>query len=400
MVKNILKKITSFKKCSSELPCLLFYGTSRSSIACSLQTTNSTSLYHSFKTQLMPLLSVLLVGGSGFLGLHLVQRFCEHCPDIEIHIFDIRPIPDTISKYFTFDKEKVKFHKGDITSEDDLRHAFEDSKCEVVVHSASPIHGMSQEIYHKVNVEGTGTLLKVAKALAAKALVYTSSAGVVFNGDDVFNADELWPYPEVHMDGYNETKAAAEQAVMKANNPKNLLTVCLRPAGIFGPGDRQLVPGLRTAARLGQSKFQLGDNNNLFDWTYAGNVADAHVLAAQKILGPEASSIGGETFFITNDTPVYFWTLARTVWKADGHIDKYNIILCKPVALLAGYLSAFVSKLLNKEPGLTPFRVKITCATRYHDISKAKSVLGYTPAITLEEGIKHTLDWIYETHEN
>lgn len=347
------------------------------------------------------LTSVLLIGGSGFLGLHLVQQFYDRCPDVKIHVFDIRPIPDQISKYFTFDPTKVTFHKGDLTSESDIKNAIDSSQCEVVVHSASPIHGMSQDIYEKVNVVGTKTLLKVAKTTPVKALVYTSSAGVIFNGQDVYNADENWPYPEVHMDGYNLTKAIAEEAVMNANDPGSLLTVCLRPAGIFGPGDRQLVPGLRTAARLGQSKFQLGDNNNLFDWTYVGNVADAHVLAAQKILDPEfGSQIGGETFFITNDAPTYFWTLARTVWKADGHIDKYNIVLSRPVAIVAGRLSEVVSKLLKKEPGLTAFRAKITCATRYHDITKAKTVLGYTPEVSLEQGIQHTLDWIYETHKD
>lgn len=343
--------------------------------------------------------SVLLVGGAGFLGLHLVQQFYDHCPNTAIHVFDIRPIPDNVSKYFTFDKSKITFHQGDLTNEDDIERAITASGCEVIVHSASPMHGLGQEIYQKVNVVGTQALLKVAKRTAAQALIYTSSAGVIFNGQDVYNANELWPYPKVHMDGYNETKAIAETAVMRAND-EDLVTVCLRPAGIFGPGDRQLVPGLRTAARLGQSKFQLGDNNNLFDWSYAGNVADAHVIAAQKALDPKVrAQIGGETFFITNDTPVYFWTLARTVWKADGHIDKYNIVLSRPVAIVAGYLSQFFSGLLKKEPGLTAFRAKVTCATRYHDITKAKTLLGYEPAVLLEEGIRHTLDWIYETHE-
>lgn len=346
----------------------------------------------------MSLDSVLLIGGAGFLGLHLVQQFYDRCPETEIHVFDIRPLPEKLSKYFTFDASKVRFHQGDLTSEDDIEKAVSASRCDVIVHSASPMHGLAQEIYHKVNVVGTNALLKVAKRTSVKALVYTSSAGVIFNGQDVYNADESWPYPEVHMDGYNETKATAETAVMQAND-ESLLTVCLRPAGIFGPGDRQLVPGLRTAARLGQSKFQLGDNNNLFDWTYVGNVADAHVLAAQRILDTKyASSLGGETFFITNDAPTYFWTLARTVWKADGHIDKYNIVLSRPVAIFAGYLSLFFSNLLKKEPGLTAFRAKITCATRYHDISKAKKVLGYVPEVLLEDGIQHTLDWIYETH--
>ncbi|RKP32296.1 hypothetical protein METBISCDRAFT_12443 [Metschnikowia bicuspidata] len=349
----------------------------------------------------MSLSSVLLVGGAGFLGLHLIQQFHTHCPTTEIHIFDIRPIPNDISAYFTFDRSRVHFHKGDLTNEDDVRAAIATSRCEVVVHSASPMHGLSQDIYQRVNVVGTETLLRVARTMPVRALVYTSSAGVIFNGEDVFNGNELWPYCKVHMDGYNETKAAAEQAVMRANEPGVLLTVCLRPAGIFGPGDRQLVPGLRAAARMGQSKFQLGSNNNLFDWTYAGNVADAHVLATRRILDDEhALHLGGETFFITNDEPAYFWTLARTLWKADGHIDKKNIVIHRPVALVAGYLLKFVSGWLKKEPGLTPFRVRVVCATRYHDISKAKELLHYRPAVSLEEGIKHTLDWIYETHKD
>lgn len=344
----------------------------------------------------MSLSSVLLVGGSGFLGLHLIEQFHRRCPDVALHVFDVRPLPERLLAYFTFDPRRVTFHQGDITSEDDVSEAIATSGCEVVVHLALPMHGLPQAVYEKVNVAGTRNLLKVARALAVRALVYTLSAGVIFNGQDVRNADELWPYPAVHMDGYNETKALAETAVMAANSAE-LHTVCLRPAGIFGPGDRQLVPGLRAAARLGQSKFQLGDNNNLFDWTYAGNVADAHVLAARAVLDPVAAPrVAGQAFFVTNDAPTYFWTLARTVWKADGHIDRYNIVLSRPVAMVAGYLSQFVLRLLHKEPGLTPFRVRVVCATRYHDISKAKQLLGYEPAVGLEEGIQYTLDWMNE----
>ncbi|EGW35593.1 sterol-4-alpha-carboxylate 3-dehydrogenase, decarboxylating [Spathaspora passalidarum NRRL Y-27907] len=345
-----------------------------------------------------PLNSVLLVGGSGFLGLHLIEQFHRHCPETKITIFDIRPLPEKLSQYFTFNPSQIHFIKGDLTAESDVSNAITSSECDVIVHAASPMHGLPQEIYEKVNVEGTKNLLAQAKKLGVKAFVYTSSAGVIFNGQDVYNGDESWPYPDVHMDGYNETKAIAETAVMNANDPaKGFLTVCLRPAGIFGPGDRQLVPGLRASAKLGQSKYQLGDNNNLFDWTYVGNVADAHVLAATKILDPEFSQqLGGETFFITNDAPTYFWTLARTVWKADGYVDKYYIKLSRPVAIVLGYFSEFFSKLAGKEPGITPFRVKVVCATRYHNISKAKTILGYKPAVDLETGIKYTLDWMNE----
>lgn len=340
--------------------------------------------------------SVLLVGGSGFLGLHLVQEFYKVEPRPKITVFDVRPLPSPLASYFTFKSLDIEFIKGDITSADDVNGAISSSGCSVVVHSASPVHGLGQEIYEKVNVQGTKNLIKCCSAAkAVKALVYTSSAGVIFNGQDIHNADESWPIPEVPMDGYNETKAIAEAAVLDANN-SSLRTVALRPAGIFGPGDRQLVPGLLNVSRLGQSKFQIGDNNNLFDWTYAGNVAHAHVLAAEKLLQGD-KNVEGKKFFITNDAPTYFWTLARTVWKADGHIDSYNIVLSRPVAIAIGYLLEFFSKLVGKEPGLTPFRVKIVCAYRYHNIARAKEFLGYKPLVGLEDGINYTLDWMKET---
>lgn len=342
--------------------------------------------------------SVLLIGGAGFLGLHLIQQFYDIPNRPQIYVFDIRPLPEKLSKQFTFNPNDIHFFKGDLTSPDSVAEALKLSEANVVVHAASPIHGGAADIYQLVNVKGTRNILDVSKKMGVPIFVYTSSAGVIFNGQDVHNADETWPIPKVPMDAYNETKAIAEEMVLKANDPaNNFYTVALRPAGIFGPGDRQLVPGLRTVAKLGQSKFQIGDNNNLFDWTYAGNVADAHVLAAEKLLNPETrENVAGEAFFITNDTPSYFWALARTVWKADNHIDKSVIVLKRPVAIFAGYLSEFFSKLLGKEPGLTPFRVKIVCASRYHNISKAKKYLGYQPRVDIEQGIQNTLDWMDE----
>ncbi|CCH61220.1 hypothetical protein TBLA_0E01630 [Henningerozyma blattae CBS 6284] len=343
--------------------------------------------------------SVLLVGGSGFLGLHLIDKYYALQPRPEIHILDIRPIPRKINlKQFSFDPKDIHFHKGNLTSPEEVEDIIRKSKCEVLVHSASPIHGQESHIYTTVNVKGTRNLLDISKKLGIRAFVYTSSAGVIFNGQDIHNGDETWPIPEVPMDAYNETKAIAENMVLEANDEKsNFYTIALRPAGIFGPGDRQLVPGLRQVAKLGQSKFQVGDNNNLFDWTYVGNVADSHVLATQKLLDKTTcSKVSGESFFITNDTPSYFWALARTVWKADGHIDKRIIVLKRPIAILAGYLSEFFSKLLGKEPGLTPFRVKIVCAYRYHNISKAKRLLDYQPNVDIEEGIRRTLLWMDE----
>lgn len=338
--------------------------------------------------------SVLIIGGLGFLGLHLIQQFLDSPSGYSVHVFDVRPLP-ALPLAFLFAASDVAFYEGDITSAADVAAAIAASKCSAVVHAALPMHGLPQEVYEKVNVAGTANALACAKDAKVPVFVYTSSAGVVFNGQDIHNGDERWPIPEVPMDGYNDTKARAEAMVLAAHDPAGgFRTVALRPAGIFGPGDRQLVPGLRAVARLGQSKFQLGDNNNLFDWTYAGNVADAHVLAADKLLA--AADVGGRPYFITNDAPTYFWTLARTVWKADGHIAPRTIVLSRPLAIAAGHLLEFFSKLLGKEPGLTPFRAKIACASRYHNIDAAKRELGYSPRVDLEEGIRLTLLWMDE----
>ena len=80
----------------------------------------------------------------------------------------------------------------------------------------------------------TKTVIAAAVSLQIKKLVFTSSAGVVFNGQDVIDVDERLPFPENPLDAYNESKAKAEELVLQANGKDGLLTVALRPAGIFG----------------------------------------------------------------------------------------------------------------------------------------------------------------------
>jgi sterol-4alpha-carboxylate 3-dehydrogenase (decarboxylating) len=83
-------------------------------------------------------------------------------------------------------------------------------------------------------VDGTAAVIAAAVAAGVHKLVFTSSAGVVFNGADITDIDERLPYPEVPMDAYNDSKAKAEELVLAANGKGGLLTVALRPAGIFG----------------------------------------------------------------------------------------------------------------------------------------------------------------------
>jgi nucleoside-diphosphate-sugar epimerase len=66
-----------------------------------------------------------------------------------------------------------------------------------VIHTASPIHGLAASIYHKVNVDGTLNVIEACQKQRVSKLIYTSSAGVIYNGSDLFNANESIPYCEV-----------------------------------------------------------------------------------------------------------------------------------------------------------------------------------------------------------
>lgn len=341
--------------------------------------------------------SILLVGGSGFLGLHIIEQFYKQFEDLNIHVFDIRSLPDNLSSYFTFKKSKINFFQGDICSENDIENAIEKSKCDIVIHCASPVHGLLKDIYEKVNITGTELLIKVSKKFNVKGIVYTSSASVIFNGQDLRGVNELYPYPDVHMDYYNKTKAIAEKMVIDSNVMDKFHTVSLRPSGIFGPGDSQLVSGVRKTIKYNQHRYQIGDNKNLVDWTFAGNVADAHVLAAIKLMNKQNSKqICGQCFFITNDSPVYFWAIIHEICKADGVIVNKYIKLNRSVALLLSYIFCFFSFFQKKENNISPSKVRLTCANRYFSIKKAKKLLDYEPKIDIPTGIQYTINWMKE----
>lgn len=146
----------------------------------------------------------------------------------------------------------------------------------------------------------------------------------------------------------------------------------------------------------GQHKFQIGDNSSLMDFTYVGNVAYAHVLAAEK-LGDVKSEAAGQAFNVTNGTPVPFWDFASKVWYEAGCYipNSKKIILPYGASIVIAYISEtiynikalFVDKSKLKE-GMSRSRIKQAMSSRYFNIEKAKRILGYEAQVGLEEGIK------------
>jgi sterol-4alpha-carboxylate 3-dehydrogenase (decarboxylating) len=118
--------------------------------------------------------TVVVVGGCGFLGSHIV--------------LDLR----TNSNRHT--SSTVSYHDGDITDLAAMQEFFARIKPDAVIHTASPHFNLPPAIHDKVNVQGTKNLLKASQDAGVKAFVYTSSASVIFGGTtELVNANEEWP---------------------------------------------------------------------------------------------------------------------------------------------------------------------------------------------------------------
>lgn len=352
--------------------------------------------------------SVLVIGGCGFLGHHIVSQLLE-CYSTQVSVFDLRTDRNRV--------QAVSYYNGDITSETSVAKVFDEVKPKIVIHTASPVPfddgNNYDDIYRKVNIEGTRNLLEVAgKTDSVKAFVYTSSASVIHDTvNDLTNADERWPVLRApqQREYYSETKGIAESLVVAANRQyRDMLTVALRPAGIFGEGDRQMIPNMIRAYEKGQTKFQLGNNTNLFDFTYVGNVAHAHILAAIALVEPHPlpspppahRRVDGEVFFITNDSPIYFWDFARMVWSAAGDTTQPSQVwvIGKDIGLtIASIIEWAFWAAGGYKPNLTRKAVNYSSMTRYYNIDKAKNTLGYKPIFELEESVVKSVRWFQRT---
>ncbi|KAH8674626.1 C-3 sterol dehydrogenase/C-4 decarboxylase family protein [Tricladium varicosporioides] len=352
--------------------------------------------------------NVLVIGGCGFLGHHIVDLLLKRTIS-KVSVLDL-----STTRNRRPNSDGVVYYDGDITSLESMLPIFQKVKPDVVIHTASPnLIGAQKELYYKVNVEGTKCVVEVCQKAGVKALVYTSSASIISdnNAMDLINADERWPViPAAHQtEYYSQTKAEAEQFVLNANRSEsypNLLTLSIRPAGIFGEGDVQNIPNFLKVHYDNKTTFQLGDNTNLFDFTYVGNVAYAHILAAWALLQTSAlktkpldtEKVDGEAFFITNCEPTPFWDYARAIWQAAGRYDgtEKNWVIGKDVGLALGGILEWVFWVVGREAKLTRKQVKYSCMTRYYDCTKARRRLGYVPIVSLRDGIQKTVDWFEE----
>lgn len=131
---------------------------------------------------------VIVTGGCGFLGHHIVDLIVERHPETQVFVLDLRTSVNRNAH------SNVSYHDADITQADAVKSLFSRIRADVVIHTASPVFNVQKEVHYKVNVQGTKNLLQAAQETGVKAFVYTSSASVIYDPKtELINADETWP---------------------------------------------------------------------------------------------------------------------------------------------------------------------------------------------------------------
>lgn len=346
--------------------------------------------------------SVLVIGGCGFVGFHIVRHLLLEPSCTSISVISRNPQKNR--------HPNVSYYAGDISDLASVRTRITQIQPTVIIHTASPLAtSAGAKAFEDITVQGTRNLLSIASELASiKAFIFTSSATMAAGREhiDLDESSELADTsPSSHP--YAKTKAKADKMVLDANrcseiNMSGLRTSCIRLPIVYGERDLVSIPGALAALEKGQTNFQLGDGSNLWDFVSVDNAAAAHVLLAKALLRADGTrpKVAGEAFNITDGQRHRFWDFPHVIWKAAGHDTKNDHVRVLPtwLALVVAEVlewTYLIFTLGTKRPSLLGRQqVEYSCFTHTYSIKKAKERLGYMPVPEFEEGIRRAVEWL------
>ncbi len=322
---------------------------------------------------------LLVTGGTGFTGAALAARLLAEGHSVAV--LDKQPgLADG-----ELERAGAEITFGSVADREAVRRAV--AGAEVVMHLAAAFReaGAPDSLYREVNVAGTRTVVEEAKRAGARKIVYCSTQGVHGHVADP-PGDEGSPIAPA--DYYQRTKYEGELEV-REHAGEELEHTILRPTAIYGPGDPARF--LMIYRRVARGRFPMfGKGATFYHPVYIDNLVDAFVLAAAPGAGR------GEAFIIGDEEYVSIEELVRRVGQA---LDVRVSIPHLPLAplILAGHVCEKVCKPFGVQPPIFPRRVDWFRQVRAFKIDKAKRMLGYSPRVGLDEGLRRTGDW-YRRH--
>ena len=311
--------------------------------------------------------SILVTGGAGFIGSHLVDYLLRE------GIWDVTVVDD-LNDFYSPDIKRAnlkaagesgefRFVEADIRCSENLRDIFDGTPFDCIVHLAARAGvrpSLSQpKLYVETNIDGTLNLLELARDYEVKQFVFGSSSSVYgINGKLPFSEDDRIHQP---ISPYASTKAAGELMCHTYSHLFDIRTVCLRFFTVYGARQRPDL-AIHKFSRLiteGKPIQMFGDGTTRRDYTYVDDI----IQGVRASIDYDATK--HEIFNLGESDTV---ELARLIEILEENLGEKAIIDRQPM-----------------QPGDVPIT--------YADISKAKQLLGYDPKTKIEDGIPKFVEW-------
>jgi UDP-glucuronate 4-epimerase len=307
---------------------------------------------------------ILVTGGAGFIGSHLVEKLLTSGHQVAI-LDDFNDFYDPRIKHANIATvaKSVTIHQVDLRDSASVRSLFHRQKFEAIAHLAARagVRPSIQhpQLYYDTNVAGTLHLLEAARVTEVERFIFASSSSV-------YGVSKKIPFSEDQhltqtLSPYGATKIASEFLCSTYSHLYKMRVVALRYFTVYGPRQRPDLAIHQFTRRInaGQPIDQFGDGTTRRDYTYIDDIIQG-TMTALDYSGPLF-----DIFNLGESETVQLKDLISVIEDALGKKAKINR--------------------LPDQPGDMP----LTCA----DISKAKKLLGYNPTTRLSDGLPRFIDW-------
>lgn len=309
---------------------------------------------------------ILITGAAGFLGRALVRTLSDD-NHFKLTAVSRAPIPDLPSTVFPF-------LISDLNATTDWSPALD---VDVVVHAAARVHVMNDHAHNRlasfreVNTAGTLNLARQASKAGAKRFIFISSVKV--NGEATragrpFLADDAC----APSDPYGVSKYEAEQGLIELGASNGMEIVIIRPVLVYGPGVKANFHQLMRILRHG-APLPLGGINNSRSLVSLDNLID---LIRVCIDHPAAAN---HVFLVSDGEDISTTELARRILRFSG-----SRTWLMPVP---DYLIFALAKLARREPS-----ARRVLGSLQVDINKTRTLLNWSPPVSLDQGLKRTVE--------